>query len=707
MKTGRNDPCPCGSGKKYKFCCLKKTDDTKLNQTPTVIFAPNGYEYCILFHDNLGEQDIPYDGNELVLKQVYHAIWYIMHLPRNIFDFLNINEWTEHPGKLNSHNIIFVPCSRVKDYYGFSFMLVIAETDCKVSAEILMRNNESEIGISYTDQLSGQLLRQQWKEIYNRIPADISDYLLKPSINKIELFEYDQKLGLTLLFMNNWLGTLEDCKGKLPLSLQEYYTEIFLLRHNMVLREYIAVNKIVNPSVRNLFESLLSYIQLPITLSLNEKGISDSKIETIELVSVHNAVANNGAYIEKEADLTRLFLEIRNIEIMLKEAAADNIREPRPYSIWKVLKRIGSMLYEMFSEEECAAIERSSKIVAFTDFPIGLVIFPNHSAPLCCYKKIVYRHLEPLTSTVIAEMSGHMIQDMTKGLKILMLECIDRDDPVRKSSDAELRKTLESLCKDRNDMWFEYREVLSAAEFYRCVNETGNIDILIISAHGFYDDKKYSGIYLGNEKLLNIEGIHNFPKLVMFSACHVCPRGNKAYSIVEQMVRAGVLAVLGTNVPVDVHRNAELFQRFIVAILSAQKGEYPFNNVLDIWQHIVSSNAVYEIKESNKRIKEWLDTKETMIAFQCNANEKGLRYTDTYLDTIDLLINMAEDDKLKINLQDIKREMNYFPESIFYELNGFPENIIVNENYNYLQDMYEKLHPVNQRTEDEFRARTF
>jgi len=22
IKTGRNDPCPCGSGKKYKKCCL-------------------------------------------------------------------------------------------------------------------------------------------------------------------------------------------------------------------------------------------------------------------------------------------------------------------------------------------------------------------------------------------------------------------------------------------------------------------------------------------------------------------------------------------------------------------------------------------------------------------------------------------------------------------------------------------------------------
>jgi preprotein translocase subunit SecA len=24
LKTGRNDPCPCGSGKKYKKCCLDK-----------------------------------------------------------------------------------------------------------------------------------------------------------------------------------------------------------------------------------------------------------------------------------------------------------------------------------------------------------------------------------------------------------------------------------------------------------------------------------------------------------------------------------------------------------------------------------------------------------------------------------------------------------------------------------------------------------
>lgn len=30
MKVGRNDPCPCGSGKKYKQCCLKAKQEMSL-----------------------------------------------------------------------------------------------------------------------------------------------------------------------------------------------------------------------------------------------------------------------------------------------------------------------------------------------------------------------------------------------------------------------------------------------------------------------------------------------------------------------------------------------------------------------------------------------------------------------------------------------------------------------------------------------------
>jgi tetratricopeptide (TPR) repeat protein len=33
-KTGRNDPCPCGSGKKYKQCCLRKDEAAALAAAP-------------------------------------------------------------------------------------------------------------------------------------------------------------------------------------------------------------------------------------------------------------------------------------------------------------------------------------------------------------------------------------------------------------------------------------------------------------------------------------------------------------------------------------------------------------------------------------------------------------------------------------------------------------------------------------------------
>ena len=37
MKVGRNDPCPCGSGIKYKKCCLEK--DIQVNREPGALYA--------------------------------------------------------------------------------------------------------------------------------------------------------------------------------------------------------------------------------------------------------------------------------------------------------------------------------------------------------------------------------------------------------------------------------------------------------------------------------------------------------------------------------------------------------------------------------------------------------------------------------------------------------------------------------------------
>lgn len=45
-KIGRNEPCPCGSGKKYKLCCLKRREPTPdrdfVNPYPCLALGPPG-----------------------------------------------------------------------------------------------------------------------------------------------------------------------------------------------------------------------------------------------------------------------------------------------------------------------------------------------------------------------------------------------------------------------------------------------------------------------------------------------------------------------------------------------------------------------------------------------------------------------------------------------------------------------------------------
>jgi hypothetical protein len=44
VKIGRNDPCPCGSGAKYKFCCLNRAIDNEgAVVSPRFRFEPGSY----------------------------------------------------------------------------------------------------------------------------------------------------------------------------------------------------------------------------------------------------------------------------------------------------------------------------------------------------------------------------------------------------------------------------------------------------------------------------------------------------------------------------------------------------------------------------------------------------------------------------------------------------------------------------------------
>ncbi len=43
MKIGRNDPCPCGSGKKYKKCCIKILQEEQSSFAPKFRFEAGSY----------------------------------------------------------------------------------------------------------------------------------------------------------------------------------------------------------------------------------------------------------------------------------------------------------------------------------------------------------------------------------------------------------------------------------------------------------------------------------------------------------------------------------------------------------------------------------------------------------------------------------------------------------------------------------------
>jgi tetratricopeptide (TPR) repeat protein len=67
-KTGRNDPCPCGSGKKYKLCCLHKDEaaaraNAEAKQAAAAERAKNFLE---ALDEQLADEDLDAASNAVV-----------------------------------------------------------------------------------------------------------------------------------------------------------------------------------------------------------------------------------------------------------------------------------------------------------------------------------------------------------------------------------------------------------------------------------------------------------------------------------------------------------------------------------------------------------------------------------------------------------------------------------------------------------------
>jgi len=74
MSMGRNDPCPCGSGKKYKKCCMNKVREEETKRARQHRFFEQKYELSQRVHRFLDEV-LPY-AEQVAAKHAFRqAIW--------------------------------------------------------------------------------------------------------------------------------------------------------------------------------------------------------------------------------------------------------------------------------------------------------------------------------------------------------------------------------------------------------------------------------------------------------------------------------------------------------------------------------------------------------------------------------------------------------------------------------------------------------
>jgi hypothetical protein len=71
VRIGRNDPCPCGSGKKFKKCCLAKEQESQRE--------PETYhDYCLKVVDSLRQKILQFmkkSGHDKSIEQAFSEYW--------------------------------------------------------------------------------------------------------------------------------------------------------------------------------------------------------------------------------------------------------------------------------------------------------------------------------------------------------------------------------------------------------------------------------------------------------------------------------------------------------------------------------------------------------------------------------------------------------------------------------------------------------
>jgi len=698
----RNEPCPCGSGKKFKKCCI---DEKTIVKYKNVTDLYDNY-FIVFDKEKTREINPSLHLYNPMLADISKALWYCLHMPRNGLDVIFSPESLFVEGdSIHQHNIHVIPSDFDKDNFGllqsFQPTLYISEDSCYEEAIKINDMYPAKLGTVSMQDLSSSLLESQWTIIKDRVQATLHDLNLPTEKVKVldvspEIFNGKERTSLPNVFLANQIG---DTTNMLEVLRSEDFSFKRRVHGTKKQLTYFKMwddlgSKLNEVSDKEILRMLNeSYIYMPCSLVITlpgaprlrkSYGIDSHKHEIIEeekdlinFFGVQRAISQQGVWLEGNQLNSDIFNKLNNLERHF------HATKRKKDFILRTMKEFGQQIADCLGVENLGEYALASpRIIAFTDFPIGLAIPPGYSDPLASMTAISYRPLTPLTNTFeygLSQVPNHYI-GFGQGFKILIIECLSESDHIRKFSDmgwSIMRKELAG-----NNLIKVYYEIAnSIKEIEDIIDSYQDIDFLIISAHGTYNHSGISGLVVGGEFWLPKPTLE-VPPVVILSACHVATKGRGNYTINNAFLDAGALAILGTLIPVDVIENSSITQRFFFYISETLEGYHDCMDLADAWKRVINANIFSSILNSTKKLSKWSlmknsEEKTPYELFFEKIKEKGEIPGEIHLQTVEILKEIAEEAGIGENFEINLERNGYITEGMFYIFSGYPEKVLI------------------------------
>lgn len=627
---------------------------------------------------------------------------YLMHLPRNIYDVYHIDELLMGASYDTPHFITILPDSELnRIQLHFEPTMFLLTDDCDFETKNICNLLKPLLGSFYAHELNENLLKKLWMALWEKCKT--TEYPIVPNIEIQHILSGEHLKALPALFLSRQFCETDTFLAQIYSSMDvekdciasqcEYIVRLnaLIAMHKQGVREWDSL------LYETEWEKALSKLELSIVitfpgiakqqkkLGMSNGVLTEKERRIIRIMGIHRAIARGGVLIELPCLDDRLSQKYNELEQRCKDGTNNRY-------VWRALTNLGKQIGRYFQHDQIQLLKRARDITVFSDFPLGLAVFEDTEVPLQCYKSIAYCPLTPLTRRYQFELLRKNQYYLGAHCRIAFAECVPNDAENRYvyRMSKLVYQTLLDQQKQYPDLSVVYKEINDVSDMKNFIATNLNADILYISAHGYYDkSQNEAGIIIGDEFWMADESFPVSP-IVILSACHSSPRGLGAITIADMFLRNGALAVLGTFIPVNAHRNLILMTRLFTYIAEAQKKYDQYQTLADAWSGIVASNAIHELMLASQRFRKWMYEKNNRgnvraIEFQLKRSAGRIRRTHVYSDTIKIIKEMLEEEGIEGRFGDILDQNNYFPESFFYQLLGCPENIFL---YNEIFDEY-------------------